>query len=50
MKYFINRTTGALLKDRNNTPYLTDRGYEEISQQEYKIEEQNFIRQHENDD
>ena len=42
MKYYYNRIKDLLLVDETNyTPYLTDRGYEEITKEEYdqKIEE-----------
>ena len=36
MKYYVNRETNLLLRDENNyTPYLQDRGYEEITKNEY---------------
>ena len=36
MKYYYNRTKDLLLVDENNyTPYLTDRGYEGITKEEY---------------
>lgn len=43
MKYYINRETDTLLIDPNEfTPYLADRGYIEITKEEYdaKSEEQ----------
>lgn len=52
MKYYINKKTGSLLIDENDyTPYLADRGYEEITKEEYdqKNEEmaERFRREHE---
>lgn len=36
MKYYINRETENLLIDENDyTPYLSVRGYEEITKEEY---------------
>lgn len=36
MKYYYNEETKALLIDENEyTPYLADRGYEEITKEEY---------------
>jgi len=44
MKYYINRKTGHILKDINDyTPYLEDRGYEEITKAEYDILEAKLI-------
>lgn len=44
MKYYVNRTTGLLLVDENEyTPYLADRGYEEITKAEYDELEQEMI-------
>lgn len=43
MKYYINREKEILLIDENNfTPYLSDRGYEEISQEEYEAKSIEF--------
>ena len=36
LKYYINRKEDRLLVDDNEkTPYLKDKGYEEISKEEY---------------
>lgn len=44
MKYSVNRITGLLLVDENDyTPYLQDRGYEEITKAEYDALEQEMI-------
>lgn len=43
-KYYIN-DKGFLLVDENNTPYLIQNGYKEITEEEYnqKIEEINIL-------
>lgn len=51
-KYYINRQEDRLLVDGNeNTPYLAQKGYEEISKEEYDavvlqhaIKEKNILR------
>ena len=51
MKYYVNRTTGLLLVDENEyTPYLADRGYEEITKAEYDELEQEMIERMEEQD
>ena len=46
MKYYINREKEMLLKDENNTPYLTARGYEEITKEEFEEKQKEFIEKH----
>ena len=44
MKYYYNKETKYLLIDENDyTPYLKDRGYEEITKEEYdRISEEQY--------
>ena len=43
MKYYINRERETLLIDENDyTPYLADRGYEEITKEEYDQKSEEF--------
>ena len=45
MKYYINKKKNIVLIDTNDhTPYLADKGYEEISKEEYERIQQNHIR------
>lgn len=44
MKYYINREKRILLIDENEfTPYLADRGYEEITKDEYERKSEEYI-------
>ena len=44
LKYYINRETKRLLIDENEyTSYLKDKGYEEISKEEYDIKNQEHL-------
>ena len=47
MKYYINRKKDILLIDENNyTPYLKDRGYEEITKEEYDRKSKELVKKY----
>ena len=51
MKYYINRKTNVLCIDENPyTSYLADRGYEEISKEEYVPNDEELIQPNQLDD
>lgn len=54
MKYYFNYKTSALLIDENEyTPYLADRGYFEITKEEYdrisEYQEEEYRKEHPED-